>query len=321
MDRLNNNPSNSSSGEANRIFSEWSRLKESALVCLTNGSKLSCMKCKPDVLRESLNECAYYRYQIEQFEINRIGPYKEVIALVDLESWETDWHTVESRLVNLIKELRINRDRNIKDKPRDNTASVSSSDSSANRNKFGRSSGFKGSSGKELLDSECGSDVLNQTLGECENQILVRNLRFRNRSQSHPSQGHSPYPNRTSNTQSSPTKPASSLNTNAFPVSLSGSGKYNRSCLFCNSEDHRAVNCRKYITTTSRVNVLTSKNICSRCMRRHNSGVCEIAVFPCSYCHGNHHRWVCDSRGSTTASLQVDPSDILPGDPNNGEAL
>ena len=68
-----------------------------------------------------------------------------------------------------------------------------------------------------------------------------------------------------------------------------------RGCLFCQSPDHKAVNCDKVVSVEARKKVFLEKRMCFNCSGiGHRAGECK-SKSTCQVCHARHNTSLCDN--------------------------
>ena len=68
-----------------------------------------------------------------------------------------------------------------------------------------------------------------------------------------------------------------------------------RGCLFCQSPDHKAVNCDKVVSVEARKKVFPEKRVCFNCSGiGHRTGECQ-SKSTCLVCHARHNTSLCDN--------------------------
>ena len=67
-----------------------------------------------------------------------------------------------------------------------------------------------------------------------------------------------------------------------------------RGCLFCQSPDHRAIDCDKVVSLEQRKKIFLDKRLCFNCTgSRHRAEDCK-SKSTCQNCHARHHTSLCD---------------------------
>ena len=67
-----------------------------------------------------------------------------------------------------------------------------------------------------------------------------------------------------------------------------------RGCLFCESRDHRAIDCDKVVSLKQRKKIFLDKRLCFNCTgSRHRAEDCK-SKSTCQNCHARHHTSLCD---------------------------
>ena len=67
-----------------------------------------------------------------------------------------------------------------------------------------------------------------------------------------------------------------------------------RPCVYCESSEHRSVDCNKIVNVAQRKKYLSEKRLCFNCTgTRHRAADCRV-VRSCQKCNGRHHTSICD---------------------------
>lgn len=82
----------------------------------------------------------------------------------------------------------------------------------------------------------------------------------------------------------------------AFPSKNSDPSKYFHDptkCIYCNSSEHRPLNCDKVSSPTERKKILMERRLCFNCAAgQHSANACKSKL-SCKLCHKRHHTSIC----------------------------
>ena len=91
----------------------------------------------------------------------------------------------------------------------------------------------------------------------------------------------------------SPNRKSLPVKSRAFNTSLKESSPQ-RVCVYCESEEHKSLNCDKVVGVSERKKILGDKRLCFNCTgTRHRAGDCK-SHSRCQSCQRKHHTSICD---------------------------
>ena len=97
-------------------------------------------------------------------------------------------------------------------------------------------------------------------------------------------------------------------------VFLTNRGDKPRKCIYCESDEHKAIACTKVTTTAERKQILAKKKLCFNCaIGTHRAVKCQSKL-SCQKCQERHHTSICDNPVSGgTKKVVLTPSDVGEG--------
>ena len=80
-------------------------------------------------------------------------------------------------------------------------------------------------------------------------------------------------------------------------------GRMGRGCIYCNSEDHKATECKKVPNLNQRKKILSDKRLCFNCTgAKHQAQDCRSKT-NCQLCGHRHHTSICDKQHSNNQMM------------------
>ena len=76
-----------------------------------------------------------------------------------------------------------------------------------------------------------------------------------------------------------------------------------RSCVYCASTEHRAINCSKITDVSQRRSILAPKCLCFNCTGPHRAALCKSQT-SCHTCNGKHHTSTCEKPQTSPAARE-----------------
>ena len=95
---------------------------------------------------------------------------------------------------------------------------------------------------------------------------------------------------------------------------LTNKGDKPRGCVYCESNEHKRVDCNKVTTSAERTQILAQKKLCFNCaIGTHVAAKCQ-SKSSCQKCHKRHHTSICDKSDlDETKKVALTPSSVGEG--------